>query len=169
MRYPFADLANAMGLSENAACRALNVSGSTQQDYRSRGLSERVADRLAVKAGLHPFEVWPDMIAEANAECAECGASFVPTRKGHVYCGGNCSRRRLARIKYQSDPEHRERHLEGVRVYRAESRRARLLKQRVKYEQNADLMREKRRERYARNRDAEMARQAAYRARRRAA
>lgn len=72
-RYPFAPLAAAMGLTEHAAAVALGLSGSTQQDYRRRGVTEQVADRLAVRAGLVPYEVWPSMLDDAvdAAEQAE--------------------------------------------------------------------------------------------------
>ncbi len=109
-RYPFAPLVEAMGCSANQAIIRLGISGKSGQEYRQFGLSEKVADRLAVRAGLHPFEVWPDM-AEANLEAAtiECAAEgcterFIPTRKGHEHCSKRCSERTWARRKYRTDP-----------------------------------------------------------------
>jgi hypothetical protein len=65
MKYPFAPLAALMGLTEHAAGVALGISGRTEQEYRRDGMSEKVADRMAVKAGLHPFSVWPEMADHA--------------------------------------------------------------------------------------------------------
>jgi hypothetical protein len=71
--YPFAPLAALMGLSEHQAAMRLGISGSTEQRYRREGMSEKVADRLAVRAHLHPFEVWPEMIEHTavDLEAAE--------------------------------------------------------------------------------------------------
>lgn len=60
--YPFAPLADAMGMSEAQACRTLKLSGSTEQRYRQQGVTERVADRLAVAAGFVPYDIWPEML-----------------------------------------------------------------------------------------------------------
>lgn len=60
-RYEFAALARAMGLNEAQAAKRLGVSGHSESDYRSVGMSELVADRLAVRAGFHPFTIWPEM------------------------------------------------------------------------------------------------------------
>lgn len=95
-RYPFAPLAAAMGESVSAAGRILGLSGSTRNEYRDRGVTERVADRLAVKAGLNPYEVWPemvdDLIADAEVECArtDCTVRFVPTHHRARFCCRNC-------------------------------------------------------------------------------
>jgi hypothetical protein len=95
-RYPFAALAEAMGLSDAAAARALGLSGSTAKEYRSLGVSDVVADRLAVRAGMHPGYVWSDFFAHARQHgrcCAECGESFEPYRPHARYCCTACGRR----------------------------------------------------------------------------
>jgi plasmid maintenance system antidote protein VapI len=64
-RYPIEPLAEAMRCSINALGQQLHISGSYLNDLRHRGLSHRTADRLAVAAGFHPYEVWPEMHAHA--------------------------------------------------------------------------------------------------------
>lgn len=133
-RYPFADLARAMGVTEAAACRHLNLAGSTAKEYRHRGVTARVADRLAAKAGLPVAAVWPswvdDLIADQSRPCVECGQPFVPSRSGVRYCGPACSTRRASREwhrrRYQTDPDHRAAKIEAARAYRAhlQARRA---------------------------------------------
>ena len=126
-RYPFAPLARLMGMSEHEAATDLGLKGSTYQDYKRRGVTEAVADRLATKAGLSPYEVWPELrdavIAEVLSKpddevriCAEpsCGQPLPPAATvRRVYCSRACSdrrhKRRWARERYQTDPEYRER------------------------------------------------------------
>lgn len=59
-RYPLAPLAEAVGVDTSRLARILGLSGSTWKAYREHGMTERAADRLAVKAGFHPCEIWPD-------------------------------------------------------------------------------------------------------------
>ena len=112
-RYPFAPLAEAMGLSQHQAAIALGLSGSTQKDYRERGLTERVADRLAVKAGIDPYNVWPemvdDLVASVERVCASdrCDNRFLPVRRDQVACSKRCGVRvrHLRRMhRYRTDP-----------------------------------------------------------------
>lgn len=51
----------------------LRVGGSTWRQYRRDGLSAFQADRLAVRLGLHPAEVWTDWCIGA-AELEEASA-----------------------------------------------------------------------------------------------
>lgn len=134
-RYPLAPLADLMHLSENQALEKLKVGGSTGGTYRREGLSAAAAERLAERAGFHPFEVWPelrdDVLAGVERECANagCGARFLPYRDGmHFHCSARCrdaasSRRFLARRR--EDPAFRERERARARAYRAEVRAAR--------------------------------------------
>lgn len=95
-RYPLDPLLNAMGMSHNQACYSLGLSGSTQQEYRRRGVTERVADRLAVKAGLIAYEVWPEMVDDAIAsvqkrcERPDCARPFVPLHHRARFCTKRC-------------------------------------------------------------------------------
>lgn len=98
-RYPLEPLRAAVGASSiNAMLRRLGVSGSTEQDYRRNGVTEKVADRLAVKAGFNPYEVWPEMadhlVEDAEVTCArdDCPNRFVPLHHLQKYCRTACGR-----------------------------------------------------------------------------
>lgn len=111
-RYPWAPLAAASGLSEHQLAIRLAVSGSTEQQYRRDGMSELVADRMACKLDLHPFEVWPEMIehqaADVSKACDHCGDGFIPDRRNARFCSTRCYRRWWAREqrrkRYATDP-----------------------------------------------------------------
>lgn len=101
MRYPVAPLAALMGSTQWMALDRLGVTGSHAQDYIRRGMSEKVADRVAIKAGLHPYVVWPEMLADdiaaAERECVapDCPIVFVPPATGRGqkerhYCSRTC-------------------------------------------------------------------------------
>lgn len=50
--------------------RAAVILGVRRDDiprYRKRGLTPRMADRLAIRAGLHPLLLWGDAWSEAEA------------------------------------------------------------------------------------------------------
>lgn len=131
--YPFAPLAEAMGLGPNAAGVALGLAGRTQQQYRRIGMTEKVADRMATRAGFHPFTIWPEMVDRAIASieqpCAKCGTPFVPARDDprYRYCSTVCSkagdRARLdakaarERARYHGDPVKRARRNATRRAY----------------------------------------------------
>lgn len=96
VRYPIEPLAALMGLSPGQALAQLGCSGSTAKEYRTIGVSERVADRLATTAGFHPSEVWPEIVDAAidalKIECAreDCTVRFVPANRRQRYCHRNC-------------------------------------------------------------------------------
>lgn len=135
-RYPVSSLAREMGLSENAALEQLGVRGKDAQEYKRRGVTERVADRLAAKAGLPTLSVWPEMVDERVAEveriCAECGVRFVAHARHprQRYCSRLCVVRangrseasRAASRRYAAkraeDPEYRAARAEYLREYR---------------------------------------------------
>lgn len=133
-RYPLANLMAASGLTEAALARKVGLSGSTLKYVRENGLAEVSADRYAVRAGLHPHTVWPEMVGhvldEVQVACAstDCGELFVPRdgRGQQRYCSARCrqrestrryrateggaeSARRVRRTYYWSDPRIRER------------------------------------------------------------
>lgn len=64
-RYPLEALAARMGCSVHRMGERLQVAGSTLQEYRQRGLTPRIADRLAIRAGYHPALIWPTWIDDA--------------------------------------------------------------------------------------------------------
>lgn len=101
-RYDLASLLEATGLSEAALGRLVGLSGSTLKNARERGLTMEAADRYAVRAGLHPFEVWVSMPGD---------------RKRDQW---NAAGRR----RWASDPAHRAARAEYMRRYRAEAARS---------------------------------------------
>lgn len=150
-RYPLAALVAASGLTESALARRVGLSGSTLKAARERGLVERAADRYAVRAGLHPAQVWDYWIDGAAVTCPECGRRFVPLRKSHRYCTRDCYQRCYKREKYRAryatDSAFRSRQLEKSRRYRHEAAPAVRAKQRAYYEANRHLWVEGRRRR----------------------
>ncbi|WCO67898.1 hypothetical protein PO878_04065 [Iamia majanohamensis] len=175
-RYPFAPLAEAMGETEAQACRTLGVSGSTEKQYRTEGLSERTADRLATRAGWNPVNIWPDWGTELLEKagpwvddrpvCPECDEHFTRGRRDQVYCSARCRCRRASREsrrrRWAEDPEYRERTLTAARRYRdevgAEGRRR---MRRAQYRANGHAERERARERYRANAEEEKAKRRA--------
>lgn len=156
-RYDLAPLADAMGEPLPSLGRRLNIGGSTWVEYRDQGVTARVADRLATKAGFHPSLVWPswfeDEAAALSVECADerCDRRFVPAKRSQRYCSPRCRERRKAREKarrrYQNDPVYREAQLARVAAYRGEVDLTRA--RRAEYRRNAEVIRRRRRERYA--------------------
>lgn len=153
-RYPLEPLAAAMGLSMNQACLRLGISGSTQQEYRRRGVTEKVADRLAVRAELVPYEVWPEMadhaIASIEVECArtDCATRFVPRRKGMRYCTSTCKDVEGTRRRRRERPEVAQAARDSAARYRAENR-AYVLRREASYQdRNRDQINARQRARY---------------------
>lgn len=129
--YEVAPLAARMGMTEHAACITLGISGSTEQQYRGAGMSREVAERRALKAGFHPYEVWPSMldddIADQEQVCAapDCPVRFVPPptglgQKRRHYCCRTCQQRTNARRSYQTNEATRRRRQEASRRYKHE-------------------------------------------------
>ncbi len=134
-RYPLAPLLDRMGLdSRKAAARHLRISGSTEQDYRHRGVTERVADRLAVKAGLNPFEVWPEMADHAIEDHRE-------------------AERERRRRAYATNPKVAARKKASAAGYYAENRDYVLARERRRYAADPQRQRDRAAAWYAANRD----------------
>ena len=131
-RYQIQPLISAMGLSQDAAMRKLRISGNQYQQYRDLGMRRAVADRQAVKAGFHPYEVWPEMadhdIADIERVCAAdgCDERFLPPQFGgnkkHParFCSERCRKREKMRRYRQRNPETRVKAAEYARQYRSE-------------------------------------------------
>jgi hypothetical protein len=125
VRYPLEPLAAATGREVHDLLVRLGVTGSTMQDYKSRGISAVVADRMAVRCGLHPHSVWPEMRDDAIAdllvtcEAADCDQTFIRSILGRPrrFCGGACNRRHLL----HSDPAKAELNRVLRRRYYAEN------------------------------------------------
>lgn len=127
-RYPLGELAAAVGVTVARLGRDLGLSGKTMQEYRQRGVSAVVADRLAVRCGLDPYVVWPELldhsIAAAEKRCKECGAPFVPRSHRDKYCCPAHQRRHTAREwarRYRSTPEGAAANREARRRYYQEN------------------------------------------------
>lgn len=130
-RYPLAPLAAAMRLTEPAALAALGVSGTQQRERRTLGLTRLVADNMAVKAGMHPYEVWPEMadhdIAAAESTlpgCKECSTTFVSVHPLQTFCTPRCRKRWWAREtqrRWRATPEGAELNRQRRRAYYAEN------------------------------------------------
>ncbi|HEV2928408.1 MAG TPA: CGNR zinc finger domain-containing protein [Propionibacteriaceae bacterium] len=126
-RYPLQPLLDRIGGSATSAARKLGISGSTEQDYKRRGVTERVADRLAARAGLVAYEVWPEILDHAIAAemrtcaLADCTEAFVPSRSTSRYCSKLCGDRARRRAyqarKAATDPEWVERRRQQRRDY----------------------------------------------------
>jgi lambda repressor-like predicted transcriptional regulator len=122
MRYPFAPVEVHRGDTEiSVIAERVGVTHATVQKWRQRGMDEKNADRVATALGLHPWQLWPEMLADATApvmrECPTCGEFFVLTRKDKRYCRKACQRpsqaakdrkRERARAKYHREAEWRE-------------------------------------------------------------
>lgn len=113
IRYPLDPLIALMGVGRTEANRVLRISGKTEQEYRTLGVSALVADRLAVRAGFDAYVVWPellaDVIASVERECAapDCTERFIPGWKAGKkrYCSDTCKKRMFARRRYWTNPE----------------------------------------------------------------
>lgn len=162
-RYPLAPLFELTGWTMTDVRDLAPCGGEEYRLRLERGVTERIADRLAVAAGLHPHVVWPEMadhaIEDAEQECADerCTATFVPTRKSHRYCSPRCFQRAYKRAKYReryaNDPAFREAELARARAKRTENQRARKIKARAYYLANAEKIRAKARARKAARRE----------------
>lgn len=169
-RYPLEPLAAAIGEPFNALGRLLGLSGSSWTVVRDRGVTERTAERYAVKLGIHPYVVWPEMVAEAEVECAwvECSVRFVPTRANHRCCSKACAKKIWARTpagKASLKAAHK-RWKESVPAYaarvdreyrarwREENRERERARNRAYYQATQERQRAARRERYARQKEA---------------
>lgn len=154
-RYPLQALADAEGVELSSLTHRLGISGSTWKEYRDRGVSEKVADRLASKLGLPVLAVWPEMIDDAiddvSIECADCAVRFVPTRSHQRYCSQRCRRRAGNRKWRQTD---------AGREWERSARRKR-------YQETGEYERARERARYAANVERERERMRVYRLTRR--
>lgn len=112
-RYPLDPLFALMGETPHAACKILRLAGRTQKEYRRDGVTAKVADRMAVRAGFHPYEVWPEMvdhdIAATAKDCAGCGEPYNTSDSRRRYCTPECRQRarwrRVDANRRRRDPE----------------------------------------------------------------
>lgn len=94
-RYPLQPLLDAGGLSLARAARQLGTSGSSLKRFAAEGMDRDAAERLALRAGLHPYEIFTDMLEHdltySDQECAapECEERFAP-RPTKRFCSKRC-------------------------------------------------------------------------------
>lgn len=92
----------------------LGVHGRQIYRWRQIGVTAAQADVLAVRAHRHPLEVWPELVPEvATVGCADCSATFIPSRRDARFCSRPCYRRwwaneRVRRRALRSAPAPRE-------------------------------------------------------------
>jgi lambda repressor-like predicted transcriptional regulator len=148
MRYPLEPFFKLTGWTMRQVSIASGTSHPNATEYRlrlERGVTALVADRLAIKAGLHPAEIWPswwdDCALPVYSTCEECGGEFLPRQRTQRFCSRQCNTRHHGREggrrRYQSDPAAAERQRAKDRRYRAEqgeaARRARNARRRARY------------------------------------
>lgn len=123
-RYDLAPLAAAAGLPLPALGRALGIHGSQWKQAREQGVGERAADHYAVRLGLHPIEVWPELvdhvIEAASIPCAGCPGTFAPRRSTQRYCTERCRLAAKARRRYRSSRDYRAQRVTYMVTYREE-------------------------------------------------
>lgn len=139
--YPIEPLLEATGMTMSQLAQALGIGGPEYRRYRDEGMTRDVAERKALKAGLHPYEVWLDMadndLHDAERECAapDCSNRFVPHPMAprRRWCSSTCKSRTWAREAYTRDPEPKR---QKVRQYDAESRELKRRYNRSYYRRN---------------------------------
>jgi hypothetical protein len=134
-RYPLRDLLVAANITRGDAPRVLAFGGPEYRRWSDEGMTREVAERKALKAGLHPYTVWPEMVDHDDAERSAAQRAAAARRKRRQY-----SRRR-------------DEILERSRRYREEARGALAVKRRRRYEQNAEAERERSHRYYEANRE----------------
>jgi lambda repressor-like predicted transcriptional regulator len=162
-RYPVDVLTELSGMSASALCRKAGVSSSTIAKSRSRhGLTEEMAERLAVAAGFLPYLIWPewleDVIEDCSVECADerCHTRFVPSRRNNIYCSPGCTSRASARAysrRRREDPAVRAEEAQRAKEYRAQDPRTSRLKDSLRRPRERDARIARDRARYRTNRD----------------
>jgi hypothetical protein len=108
-RYPLEDLVQASGLTEAALGRLVGLSGTTLVKARRDGLVLDAAERYALRAQLHVFEVWPEMVEHLEADRLE--------RRRQIA-------RESARRRYREDPDVRARRIAASAAWRESAGRA---------------------------------------------
>lgn len=138
-RYPIEPALAVARMSVKALSLHAGLSSSTLQKSKARGgLTEYVADRVAVSLGLHPYELWPEMAEHhaadelARRRKAKAASMRRWRRKPTVRAREKAAKatyyqetadyhRRRARQRYWADPEAAR---ERVRQQRAKGRAA---------------------------------------------
>lgn len=157
-RYPLEPLAATAGLTVAEVLKRCGCAGGQWAKYKEEGISEKTADRYAVRLGLLPSDVWPswyeDQAANLSKPCADemCEEWFIPTpgQPRHRFCSKRCRKRTAER--------ERQRRLLADETA-AEVKRAR---QRRYHAETRSYANRRRNERYWADRERELERQRAY-------
>lgn len=146
-RYPLAPLQALTGWSMQHITGIAPCGGPEYRLRLDHGVTERIADRLAVTAGLHPHVVWPEMLDHA----LEDASRVAQERRERQRAADRAYKARL-----RQDPAYRAARAAYLAEYRSS-------------EQAREAARRYRRRYYQVNRARELARQAEYDRRVRAA
>ena len=143
--YPFSALLDRLGNpTVGPGSRTLGISGESFKRYQANGLTAEQADRLAVRAGFHPLEVWPDW--ELDEFAGRHG------RKWTYSCGCRCdacveANRTSGRNHYEKNREARR---EQMRAYYEAASEYERKRRRERYWKDPEAARAARREHYER-------------------
>jgi hypothetical protein len=111
-RYSLHDLCVAAGITIGEAPRVLAFGGAEYARWRDEGMTREVAERKALKVGLPPYSVWPEMVDHdlgllPVCEADHCEERFVPAivsgPKRQRFCSARC-RKRMRMRRYRSKP-----------------------------------------------------------------
>lgn len=123
-RYQLQPLADVLGISLASLGRHLGVSGSTWKEYRDQGVTEKVGDRLAVRAGVAAYEVWPEMLDHAiedadheDAEEQRRRRDARNARRRELYAANRQRVCAIERARYQAEITYRRK--KAARRYQA--------------------------------------------------
>lgn len=126
-RYSILPLIELLACSDSQVTRRLRMSGASLNRYRAEGVSEQQAEALALRAGFHPFNVWPELTAarceSMERECAapDCDVRFVRAfQSRRIWCHPRCKWRTDAR-KRRATPDGAAANRERRRRYYAEN------------------------------------------------
>lgn len=101
----------------------LGEDGQLVARARRSGLTFDQAERVAVAAGYHPLELWPEML---HRPCAldTCDDTFIPVSDTQIYCSAR--HRNTAKLRrYRTQEGAREAHRLRQAKYRSEGTAAR--------------------------------------------
>lgn len=155
MRYSFAPIDAHRGDTElSVLADKIGVAHGTVQKWRERGMEEHNADRVATALGLHPWQLWPEMLVVATEqvqrECANpaCYEVFVPSRSDQRVCSPKCRK-----PAWRAANPGREKALRKAEHARNRERRNAERRQRYQENRRGELLKQKQRDRVRRSKE----------------
>lgn len=139
-RYPLAPFFEVTGWNMTKLQNSFRSNGPEYRIRKDRGVTEAMAERLALEVGRHPFEIWPEMVEDRleTRDCDRCGTAFVPVRRKQRWCSPKCrlynAQKEHQRRKWAADPEWAEAQRERARRYRAETAEYQRAQARLRYQ-----------------------------------